>query len=357
MAPVRRTTLLLASLLATIVISLGFVVPAASAAGRTATQSHFVSNAPSGDEGAGPGGVVLRREVRVRGPHDSTIALVVILDRSASGCRELASAPPVFATLLTDRSWRDLRAAQAPSGPALKAEIASGRVIDRYYDPSTGQFVSIDPMVAQTSEPYGYANDDPVDGVDPTGELLCGAGYHCGSSGGPTGGGSTQQQPPTSQPPNLPSNDEPGAWNGVEQSIIHNPECSWDTSPYGSGDSYLQDLFTLLSYSYGGVNPPIPTCHGEWCRMVEQLNSPTLPRFLCGAFSIYGGGNGAIGGALVPSGATLAGTGLEAIGSTTAEGANPLPLEKLFVQLGGAVLVVGGSGLALAGALSYLVQC
>jgi uncharacterized protein RhaS with RHS repeats len=43
------------------------------------------------------------------------------------------------------------------------------RTINRYYDHSTGQFVSVDPMVNETNQPYTYAGDDPVNGVDPSG--------------------------------------------------------------------------------------------------------------------------------------------------------------------------------------------
>jgi RHS repeat-associated protein len=44
-------------------------------------------------------------------------------------------------------------------------------LINRYYDPATGQFVSVDPMVNETNQPYAYAGDDPVNGVDPSGLL------------------------------------------------------------------------------------------------------------------------------------------------------------------------------------------
>jgi RHS repeat-associated protein len=40
---------------------------------------------------------------------------------------------------------------------------------NRYYDPTTGQFISIDPLVAETGQPYGYANEDPANLVDPSG--------------------------------------------------------------------------------------------------------------------------------------------------------------------------------------------
>ncbi len=41
-------------------------------------------------------------------------------------------------------------------------------VIGRYYDPTTGQFLSVDPLVDQTGQPYSYAGDDPVENSDPT---------------------------------------------------------------------------------------------------------------------------------------------------------------------------------------------
>ncbi len=39
----------------------------------------------------------------------------------------------------------------------------------RWYDPATGQFTSIDALVAITGQPYSYAGGDPVNGSDPLG--------------------------------------------------------------------------------------------------------------------------------------------------------------------------------------------
>ena len=47
--------------------------------------------------------------------------------------------------------------------------------VNRYYDPQTGQFLSVDPMVSQTLEPYQYVKDNPVGEVDPSGETFVGA--------------------------------------------------------------------------------------------------------------------------------------------------------------------------------------
>jgi RHS repeat-associated protein len=41
----------------------------------------------------------------------------------------------------------------------------------RYYDPSTGQFISSDPAAAVTIQPYAYVSDNPLNGTDPSG--LC----------------------------------------------------------------------------------------------------------------------------------------------------------------------------------------
>jgi uncharacterized protein RhaS with RHS repeats len=42
----------------------------------------------------------------------------------------------------------------------------------RYYDPSTGQFLSRDPLVALTQSAYGYVGDNPLNATDPSG-LFC----------------------------------------------------------------------------------------------------------------------------------------------------------------------------------------
>jgi len=46
-------------------------------------------------------------------------------------------------------------------------------LINRYYDPSTGQFTSVDPDVADTLQPYAYTTADPVNQSDPTGTSPC----------------------------------------------------------------------------------------------------------------------------------------------------------------------------------------
>ena len=48
----------------------------------------------------------------------------------------------------------------------------------RYYDPTTAQFLTRDPLVALTGSAYGYAGGNPITGSDPTG--LCWPSWACG---------------------------------------------------------------------------------------------------------------------------------------------------------------------------------
>jgi hypothetical protein len=42
-------------------------------------------------------------------------------------------------------------------------------LVDRYYDPSTDQFLSVDPDVAETGQPYAFTDDNPLNERDPLG--------------------------------------------------------------------------------------------------------------------------------------------------------------------------------------------
>jgi RHS repeat-associated protein len=44
-------------------------------------------------------------------------------------------------------------------------------LVHRYYDPAIGQFVSLDPDISQTGQPYAYAGDAPSVNIDPSGEI------------------------------------------------------------------------------------------------------------------------------------------------------------------------------------------
>jgi RHS repeat-associated protein len=47
-------------------------------------------------------------------------------------------------------------------------------LVNRYYDPATGQFPSVDPLVSSTHQPYSYGGGNPVSNTDPHGTSACG---------------------------------------------------------------------------------------------------------------------------------------------------------------------------------------
>ena len=55
------------------------------------------------------------------------------------------------------------------TGQYTDAETGFQYLRARYYDPATGQFVSRDPMLEITEQPYSYADGDPLNFSDPAG--------------------------------------------------------------------------------------------------------------------------------------------------------------------------------------------
>jgi hypothetical protein len=45
-------------------------------------------------------------------------------------------------------------------------------LVHRYYTPKTGQFLSVDPALAKSGQPYAFVDDDPLNNSDPLGLLL-----------------------------------------------------------------------------------------------------------------------------------------------------------------------------------------
>lgn len=75
------------------------------------------------------------------------------------------------------------------AGQYTDAETGFQYLRARYYDPATGQFITRDPLVAQSGQPYAYANNSPLNFTDPSGEIawfaaaaVVWAGFEVGSA-------------------------------------------------------------------------------------------------------------------------------------------------------------------------------
>lgn len=70
--------------------------------------------------------------------------------------------------------WPSSPQRQSSEGPCT-SEVrrnARGVCVARWYDPGTGEFLSVDPDFSQTLDAYGYADENPLDGADPSGLRL-----------------------------------------------------------------------------------------------------------------------------------------------------------------------------------------
>jgi hypothetical protein len=86
----------------------------------------------------------------------------------------------------TRRRHRRSRSARGALPCDLGSEFHS--VVHRYYDPPTGQFLSVDPEVDETGTPYAFTSGDPVNGTDANGlcvslfNIVCVGGGSAGST-------------------------------------------------------------------------------------------------------------------------------------------------------------------------------
>ena len=90
-------------------------------------------------------------------------------------------------------------------GPVVDAETGFQYLRARYYDPATGQFLTRDPIEAQSREAYGYVGGNPLNATDPSGLFrVPGTGWcvgHCAKD---------SDDP---KPEDEPGEDEPGPVN------------------------------------------------------------------------------------------------------------------------------------------------
>ena len=117
----------------------------------------------------------------------STGAVTYLVTDSLGSVRGAVSSSGTLSGMTSYDAWGNPQTtggltATTPFGFAGGYSDADGLVylLARYYDPSAGQFLSVDPMVSQTLQPYEYADGNPVTNTDPSGRLV----RSCGTSVG-----------------------------------------------------------------------------------------------------------------------------------------------------------------------------
>jgi RHS repeat-associated protein len=106
----------------------------------------------------------------------STGARSYLITDSLGSVRGVVNAAGTLAGTASYDAWGNPSApggltASTPFGYASGYTDPTGLIylINRYYDPATGQFTSVDPLLSQTQAPYAYADGNPVTNNDPTG--------------------------------------------------------------------------------------------------------------------------------------------------------------------------------------------
>jgi RHS repeat-associated protein len=182
--------------------------------------------------------------------------------RRSRYCRKHASAQSWSDVTASPSDSRRLRTSMAVSYQRSTTSTSNGSVT-RYYDPATGQFLSVDPLVGLTGQPYAYAGNDPINATDPTG-LDCRNTDTCGpqtADGQENGSNPTPPigsygtpgpngacgcgSPPTNYQASPPSNPPPAP--GPAPS----PSSSGPSPPTGSPIPSVSQVFQSISLGLG----------------------------------------------------------------------------------------------------------
>ena len=165
------------------------------------------------------------------------------------------TAPVTFAN--TDRGF--------PNNPTTPT--ASSYLNNRYYDPAIAAFISVDPLVHKTGQPYLYANGSPASLSDPTGLAACADDDNCGFAG--TGTGRTSKLT-DAQMKNLETNDGAAwvvqnldvVWNACRtdwnacRDKVYNPDRTWDLDDSQDAsmyEAYRMTYRTMLGFQRAGL--------------------------------------------------------------------------------------------------------
>jgi RHS repeat-associated protein len=107
---------------------------------------------------------------------DGSGAIVYFVHDVSGTTRALLGAGGAVSASFTYDAFGALTASSGPArtpihytGGYLDDESSFTYLIQRYYDPATAQFITVDPLLDLTLAPYSYAADDPTNRIDPLG--------------------------------------------------------------------------------------------------------------------------------------------------------------------------------------------
>jgi RHS repeat-associated protein len=188
----------------------------------------------------------------------------------------------------------------------------------RQYNPATGAFLSLDP-VFQPGDPlamggYAYADDEPTNAEDPTGQCPCltdGSTDKKNPNTGTYGGGSggvTDPAPVTGGDPFVPVSPHVSVERNDPRLVELQKAWNWETSVYGPAKGSGNELEAWVRAC--SISPYAGICSGQFA---AQLTRGMTPNFAIGeAFSsgdkLVLGAGASIAGFLVPNGGS-GGTG------------------------------------------------
>jgi hypothetical protein len=182
-------------------------------------------------------------------------------------CRQRVPAPPV-AELPRPRVFAKQGRSSERSSTSRVRRNARGVCVARWYDPGTGEFMSVDPDLAETDQPYAYASDDPVNEGDPSGDsvelclqLASFVQPEVPPVLEPVGGGGGAPQSPT--PPTLTANSTPTQWSSAILSGLGFANGRYDIFAV---DGWEEAEHSTDWYDDPDTNNPLDTslicCHG-----------------------------------------------------------------------------------------------
>ncbi|MBM9508722.1 IPT/TIG domain-containing protein [Actinacidiphila acididurans] len=120
----------------------------------------------------GPGGRVIEQISDTGGPSASAWYFTDALGSTRALLGQDGSVTATYGYDAYGRTVTHTGTATTPlrfGGGYTDAETGFVLLVQRYYDPGTGQFLTVDPAVALTLSPYAYADGDPANLIDPSG--------------------------------------------------------------------------------------------------------------------------------------------------------------------------------------------